>query len=85
VPAGDGWFKIQLKSNEKYIDAYKCLNKISLNPSSTYDGGSCQLWRFVSAGDGWFRIQLKNNSEYIDAYKCSTRLDLNPVNFDDGS
>ena len=73
-----GYYKIQLKSSGKYLDAVQCSDQIGLNPGSDYAGGACQLWRLVPAGDGWYRIQLKSGGKYLDAVRCSDQVGLNP-------
>jgi hypothetical protein len=80
------YYRLQLKSSGHYLDADHCSTKVSLNPGSDFDGGSCQLWRLVPVGDGWGRLQLKNNGQYLDADHCSTKVSLNPgSDFDGGS
>ena len=75
---GRGYYRLQLKSNGKYLDANKCSDQIGLNPGSSYADGACQLWRFVPAGGGYYRLQLKSNSKYLDAKYCSDEIGLNP-------
>jgi hypothetical protein len=45
-----GYTRIQLKHGGQYLDAAYCGNTITLNPGSKYEGGACELWRFVPAG-----------------------------------
>jgi hypothetical protein len=78
VPAGGGWFRIQLKYNGKYLDADHCSDALNMNPGSDYAGGACQLWRMVPVGGGWSRLQLKYNGKYLDAKYCSDQLNMNP-------
>ena len=80
------YYRLQLKAGGQYLDADHCSATISLNPGSSWDGGSCQLWRLVPAGDGWSRIQLKAGGQYLDADHCSAKISLNPSsNWDGGS
>jgi hypothetical protein len=48
--SGGGYFRIQLKHGGQYLDAAYCGNTITLNSGSDYEGGACELWRFVPAG-----------------------------------
>lgn len=83
---GHRYYRLQLKSNEYYLDADHCSTKVSLNPGSDYADGACQLWRLVPAGDGWSRLQLKSSGYYLDADHCSAKVGLNPgSDYDNGS
>ncbi|NGZ07933.1 MAG: hypothetical protein CV088_00895 [Nitrospira sp. LK70] len=42
-----GYQRLQLKHGGQYLDADHCGSTISLNPGSDWEGGACQLWRFV--------------------------------------
>ena len=54
----------QLKHGGAYLDAAYCGDTMSLNPGSSYEGGACQLWRFVPVGGGWGRLQLKHGCAF---------------------
>ncbi len=70
----------------KYLDAKFCGDYLNLNPGSEYEGGACQLWKFVPTGDGWARLQLKHNGRFLDADHCTDNLNMNPgSNWDGGS
>ena len=70
----------------KVLDAKYCGDALNLNPGSTYDNGSCQLWRLVPDADGWARLQLKRNGKFLDAKYCSDQLNMNPGStYDNGS
>ncbi|XHX75913.1 MAG: RICIN domain-containing protein [Stenomitos frigidus ULC029] len=75
---GRGYYRLQLKSSGKYLDANKCSDQIGLNPGSNYANGACQLWKFAPAGNGYYRLQLKSSGKYLDANKCSDQIGLNP-------
>jgi hypothetical protein len=75
---GRGYYRLQLRSNGKYLDANKCSDQIGLNPGSSYADGACQLWKLVPAGGRYYRLQLKSNGKYLDANKCSDQIGLNP-------
>ena len=77
-PPAPAYYRLQLKSGGKYLDAVHCSDQVALNPGSTYAGGACQLWRLVPAGDGWSRLQLKSGGKYLDAANCSDQVALNP-------
>jgi hypothetical protein len=49
VPANPptGYTRIQVKHGREYLDAAYCGKTITLNPGSTFEGGSCQLWRWA--------------------------------------
>jgi hypothetical protein len=72
------YFRLQLKHNQKYLDAKHCTDEVGMNPGSDFEGGACQLWRRVPAGDGWYRLQLKRGRKFLDAKFCSDNLALNP-------
>jgi hypothetical protein len=72
------YYRLQLKSNQQYLDAKYCSSELGLNPGPGYQDGLCQLWRLVPNGDGWYRLQLKSNQQYLDAKYCSSELGLNP-------
>lgn len=72
------YFRLQLKHNQKYLDAKRCTDEVGMNPGSQFENGACQLWRLVPAGDGWSRIQLKRGQKFLDAKFCSDNLGLNP-------
>jgi hypothetical protein len=72
-----GYTRIQLKHGGQYLDAAYCGKTITLNPGSDYEGGACELWRFVPAGGGYFRIQLKHGGQYLDAAYCGNTITLN--------
>jgi len=76
--AQEAYHRLQLKHGGQYLDAAYCGKTITLNPGSDYQGGACQLWRFVPAGGGYFRIQLKNGGQYLDAAYCGKTITLNP-------
>src|SRR5208337_2409686 len=59
LPAQDGWARLQLKRNGRFLDATHCSDDVKLSGESDYHGGACQLWRLVPAGDGWSRLQIK--------------------------
>ena len=42
-----GYYRLQLKTNGKYLDAKYCSDEVGLNPGSTYADGACQLWKLV--------------------------------------
>jgi hypothetical protein len=70
----------------KYLDAKFCSDTLNLNPGSTFDNGSCQLWKLVPDASGWSRLQLKHNGKFLDAKFCRDDLNMNPgSNFDNGS
>jgi hypothetical protein len=71
------YFRLQLKHNQKYLDAKQCTDDVGMNPGSEVEGGACQLWRLVPAGDGWSRLQLKHGQKFLDAKFCSDKLGLN--------
>ena len=73
-----GYFRLQLKHGEKYLDADHCTNQVHMNPSSDWEQGACQLWRLVPAGDGWSRLQLKHGGHYLDAEYCASKVGINP-------
>jgi hypothetical protein len=80
------YYRLQLKHNQKYLDAKQCTDEVGMNPGSDVDGGACQLWRLVPAGDGWSRLQLKHGQKFLDAKFCSDNLGLNPgSDFEDGA
>jgi hypothetical protein len=82
TPVPNRYYRLQLRYNKQYIDAAYCSSKLGLNPGSDYDGGSCELFRFVSTGDGWNLLQLMSNGQYLDA--CSTNVMLSATaNADD--
>ena len=69
-----------------FLDAKFCGDTLNLNPGSTYDNGSCQLWKLVPDTDGWSRLQLKRNGKYLDAKQCGDELNMNPGStFDNGA
>jgi hypothetical protein len=72
------YFRLQLKHNQKYLDAKHCTDAVGMNPGSDFEAGACQLWRLVPAGDGWYRLQLKRGQKFLDATFCSDNLGLNP-------
>ena len=49
---------------------------MGLNPGSDWEGGACQLWRFVPAGNGWHRLQLKHGNRFLDADHCGPTLGM---------
>ena len=46
------YYRIQLKSNNQYLDAKYCSTELSLNPGPGYKNGLCQLWRLVPESKG---------------------------------
>ena len=72
------YFRLQLKHNQKYLDAKQCTDEVGMNPGSEFEGGACQLWRRVPAPDGWFQLQLKRGQKFLDAKFCGDNLGLNP-------
>ena len=78
--------RLRLKHGGAYLDAAYCGDTMSLNPGSSYEGGACQLWRFVPVGGGWGRLQLKHGLRFLDADHCGMRITLNPgSDYDGGS
>ncbi len=73
----EGYYRLQMKSGGKYLDAVNCSEKVALNGGSAYAGGVCQLWRMVPAGGGWSRLQLKEGGKYLDSANCSDNVALN--------
>ena len=73
----EGYYRLQMKSGGKYLDAVNCSEQVALNGGSAYAGGVCQLWRMVPAGGGWSRLQLKEGGKYLDAANCSDHVALN--------
>ena len=53
-----GYTRIQLKHGGQYLDAAYCGKTITLNPGSNFEGGACELWRFVPAGGGRTRFDV---------------------------
>ena len=85
-PDADGWSKLQLKRNGKFLDAKYCSDELNINPGSTYDNGSCQLWKLVPDADGWSRLQIMRNGKYLDADQCSDNVKLSELStFADGA
>ena len=41
VPDSDGWSRVALKRNGKYLDADHCSDDVHLNEISTAAGGAC--------------------------------------------
>lgn len=78
MPAEDGWSRLQLQQDGKFLDAEFCSAKIGLNPGSDHESGACQLWKLVPTGDGWSRLQLKHDGKFLDVEYCSTKVTLNP-------
>jgi len=76
--AQEAYYRLQLKHGGQYLDADHCSKNIILNSGSDYEGGACQLWRFVSVGGGWSRLQLKQGGQYLDAAYCGKTITLNP-------
>src|ERR1700678_580029 len=69
----------------KVLDAKYCSDELNMNPGSTYDNGSCQLWKLVPDADGWSRLQIKRNGKYLDADQCSDNVKLSELStFADG-
>ena len=66
-PDTGGWSRLQLKENGKYLDAKQCSDELNMNSGSTYDNGSCQLWKLVPDADGWSRVQIKRNGKLLSA------------------
>jgi Ricin-type beta-trefoil lectin domain-like len=80
------YFRLQLKHNDKYLDARNCTDAVGLNPGSDFEGGACQLWRLVPVADGWSRLQLKHGGKYLDMSFCGDNLGMNPgSDFDGGA
>ena len=63
MPVADGWSRLQIKRNGKFLDADQCSDNVKLSELSTFADGACQLWRFVPAADGWARLQIKYTGE----------------------
>jgi len=74
--AQEKFYRLQLKQNNKFIDATRCSDAVALSPRSAYDGGSCQLWSFIAQGGGWYRIQNKKTGKFLDALRCSGTVAL---------
>lgn len=70
--------RLQLMQTGQFLDADHCGPHVAMNPGSSWEGGACQLWRFVPAGDGWFRIQLAHNGQFLDADHCGGYIVTNP-------
>ena len=78
TPVGNRYYRLQLKHDDQYLDAAYCSDKLTLNPGSDFDGGSCELFRFIPGGNGWSRVQLMNTGRYLDA--CATEaVSLNAI------
>ena len=61
MPGADGWSRVQIKRNGKFLDADHCSDDVHLSDLSTAEGGACQLWRLVpvEGSGGWSRLQIK--------------------------
>jgi hypothetical protein len=70
--------RLQLMQTGQFLDADHCGPSVAMNPGSTWEGGACQMWRFVPAGGGWFRIQLAHNGHFLDADHCGEHIATNP-------
>ena len=79
VPDAEGWSRLQLKRNGKFLDAKYCTDQLNMNPGSNYDGGSCQLWKLVPDADGWSRIQIKRNGKVLQAQNCADDVQLGEI------
>jgi len=82
VSAGDGWFRLQLKQSEQFLDVENCAGPVvrTNSLSDSPQGEACQLWRHAApTADGqWFKLQLKHNNWFLDADHCTAKLGMNP-------
>ena len=84
APIRNRYYRLQLKHDKQYLDAAYCSSKVTLNPGSDFDGGSCELFRFIAADGGWSRLQLMHTGQYLDA--CSGEVTLSTIStVDDGA
>jgi len=75
MPISNQYYRLQLKHTKQFLDASYCTNDLNLQAGSDFDGGSCELFRFVANGDGWSRLQLMATGKYLDACAAEVRLD----------
>lgn len=73
IPQGDGWARLQLVQDGRFLTADHCSTAIRLGP---FADGPCELWRLVHVHGGWNRLQLKGGGHYLAARNCSAEVAL---------